>query len=77
MADAVVPSVAGAAEAVAVPAVVVVVERRGTATIVVLWSVAIAMVIVAATQLLTWRTAVPRTNGACTRPSAVGCASRR
>lgn len=33
-------------------------ERRGTATIVVLWSVAIAMVIVAATQLLTWRTAV-------------------
>lgn len=33
-------------------------SNRGTATIVVLWSVAIAMVIVAATQLLTWRTAV-------------------
>ena len=49
---------AGAAEVVAVPAAVVVVERRGTATIVVLWSVAIAMVIVASTQLLTWRTAV-------------------
>ena len=33
-------------------------SHRGTATIVVLWSVAIAAVIVAATQLLTWRTAV-------------------
>lgn len=32
--------------------------NRGTATIVVLWSVAIAAVIVSATQLITWRTAV-------------------
>ena len=33
-------------------------RQKGTATIVVLWCVAIAAVIVAATQLVTWRTAV-------------------